>query len=259
MTTPTPQPDWSYQPARDLGLGEVERFRSVSREPGLVSSTGHALAGLGLSSYFRGYHRMRVEGRSRFPAKPPFVVIANHASHLDALVLAAALPRPVRRTTYPIAAGDVFFETIASSALSGVFLNALPLWRKKVTRHALDDLRERLVAGDCSYILFPEGARSRDGQPLPFKSGIGHLIAGTPVPVVPCHISGAFEAFPPDSRFPRPRTLRVRVGEPIVFEATPNERAGWQEVAETLRVAVEGLGCGGRGDDRPPRPADGSS
>lgn len=251
MSEPHPQPDWSYQPARDLGLGEVERFRSVSREPGLVSSTGHALAGLALSSYFRGYHRLSVDGRGRFPARPPFVVIANHASHLDALVLAAALPRTIRRTTYPIAAGDVFFESIASSALSGVFLNALPLWRKRVTRHALDDLRERLVAGDCSYILFPEGARSRDGNPLPFKSGIGHLVAGTPVPVVPCHIEGAFEAFPPNARVPRPRTLRVRVGEPIVFESAPNERRGWQEVAERLRAAVEGLGPARRkGDPR---------
>lgn len=242
MTDPTPQPDWSYQPARDLGLGEVERFRSVSREPGLVSTTAHTLAGLGLSAYFRTYHRLRVEGRGRFPARPPFVVVANHASHLDALVLAAAAPRRVRVSTYPIAAGDVFFETIASSALSGVFLNALPLWRKRVTRHALDDLRERLVAGDCSYILFPEGGRSRDGGPLPFKSGIGHLVAGTRVPVVPCHIEGAFRAYPPGARMPRPAGLRVRVGEPIVFETTANERKGWQEVAETLKMAVEGLG-----------------
>ena len=241
MTTPPNQPDWTYTPARDLGQGELERLKSTSREPGLLSSTAHSLACHGLSAYFRTYHRLRVEGRAMLPAKPPFVVIANHASHLDALVLAASLPRRLRACTYPISAGDVFFESIATSALTSMFINALPLWRKKVTRHALEDLRQRLLVGDSAYILFPEGARSRDGNPLPFKPGIGHLVAGTPVPVVPCHIDGAFKAFPPNSRLPRPRTLRVRIGEPIVFEGTPNERAGWADVAERLRAAVECL------------------
>lgn len=242
MVSEPNQPDWTYSPARDHGLSEAARLKSTSREPGLISTTAHILACHALAAYLRAYHRLRVEGRQHVPAKPPFVVVANHASHLDALVLAAALPRRVRACTYPISAGDVFFESLATSALTSMFINALPLWRKKVTRHALEDLRARLIAGDSAYILFPEGARSRDGQPLPFKPGIGHLVAGTPVPVVPCHIEGAFRAFPPGSKLPRPRTLRVRIGEPIVFEATPNERSGWAGVAERLRGAVENLG-----------------
>jgi 1-acyl-sn-glycerol-3-phosphate acyltransferase len=242
LTPQPPQPDWTYTPARDHGLGEVARLKSTSREPGLVSTTAHSLACHALSACLRGYHRLRVEGRQHVPAKPPFVVIANHASHLDALVLAAALPRRVRACTYPISAGDVFFESLATSALTSMFINALPLWRKKVTRHALEDLRARLLAGDSAYILFPEGARSRDGHPLPFKPGVGHLVAGTPVPVVPCHIEGAFRAFPPGSKLPRPQRLRVRIGEPIVFEGTANERAGWAGVAAQLRAAVADLG-----------------
>lgn len=236
--------DWTYAPARDHGLAGVRRFRSVSREPGLLSSAAHAASCACLCAYFGVWHRLRIEGRERFPKRPPFVVVANHASHLDALVLACALPRRLRGSTYPISAGDVFFESAASSILAGALVNALPLWRRKVTRHALEDLRERLVGGGCSYILFPEGARSRDGTPMRFKPGVGSLVAGTGVPVVPCHIDGAFEAFPPGTRLPRPRALRVRVGEPLTFEGTPHEREGWAMVADRLQEAVELIAAG---------------
>jgi 1-acyl-sn-glycerol-3-phosphate acyltransferase len=73
----------------------------------------------------------------------------------------------------------------------------LPMWRKNCGSHALADLKQRLVEEPCGLILFPEGKRSRDGSLGPFKPGLGMLIASTNVPVVPCHVSGAFQAFPP--------------------------------------------------------------
>ena len=100
-------------------------------------------------------------------------------------MLAAPLPWRLRDRVFPIAAGDVFFETPMMSAFSAFFLNALPLWRKKCGPHALKELRDKLLEDPCVYVLFPEGARSRDGKMLPFKKGLGMLVAGTPVPVVP--------------------------------------------------------------------------
>lgn len=233
---------WQYSPATDVGLAPLERFTSVRREPGLISWTLHHGATAALSAYFRLAHRMTIERRNLLPTKPPFVVIANHASHMDALILAAAIKRSARGCTYPIAAGDVFFETPISSVLSGLFINALPIWRKRVTRHALDDLRERLSHGDCGFILFPEGARSRDGKMLAFKSGVGRLVAGTNVPVVPCWIEGAFRALPPDRKWPRPSRIDVRVGEALHFDRVTNDRNGWDEVAVDLQSAVLALG-----------------
>ncbi len=233
--------EWQYQPAADSGLPPLERFRSVRREPGLISWTLHHGSALAISAYFRVAHRLAITGRAHVPIAPPFVIVANHASHFDALILATALPSRVRGSAYPVAAGDVFFESAATSVLTALFMNALPIWRKRVTRHALDDLRDRLCGGDCGLILFPEGARTRDGQLLPFKSGIGRLVAASEVPVVPCWIAGAFNALPPDCRRPRLAKISVSIGEPLRFRAIPNEREGWDEITSRIQQAVVAL------------------
>ncbi len=240
-SSPPPSPDWQFRTAADHGLGPLDRLRSTKREQGLVSWTLHHAALAGLRTALKVYHRFEVQGRENLPGGPPFIMIANHASHLDALVIAAALPRRVGATTFPVAAGDVFFESIAMSAATVVFINALPLWRKKVTGHALEDLRSRLLEGHTSLILFPEGARSRDGAMLPFKSGIGRIVAGTSIPVVPCWLDGAFAAFPRGKWVPRPRKLVVRVGKAITFDNEPSAREGYDAVTTRLRAAVEGL------------------
>ena len=68
------------------------------------------------------------------------------------------------------------------------------MWRKRCGTHALDELRERLVGEPAIYILFPEGTRARDGKMGKFKPGLGRIVAASEVPVVPCHLAGAFQA-----------------------------------------------------------------
>ena len=80
--------------------------------------------------------------------------------------MAAMLPWRLRKNTFPLAAGDVFFDTPIMSAFAATVINALPMWRKNVGRHALDDLRTRLIEQHSSYILFPEGRRSANGPGL---------------------------------------------------------------------------------------------
>jgi 1-acyl-sn-glycerol-3-phosphate acyltransferase len=233
---------WSYKPASDVELAPVQGARSVRREPGLPSNVANMACHAVARIYFRLYHRLVVEGVEHLPHEPPFVVIGNHASHLDALALASVIPRRLCTRVFPVAAGDVFFETPVTSLASAVFLNALPMWRKKCGPHALADLRSRLVDDPCGYILFPEGTRSRDGQMQRFKAGLGMLIAGTAVPVVPCQLKGTFEAFPPGKRLPRPRSVHIRVGPPLVFGGVPNAREGWERVVAECEAAVRRLG-----------------
>lgn len=233
--------DWELKPARDSGLSPHERARSLKREPGLTSTATHTAWSLAARCSLRVLHRLTVDHPERIPPKPPFVLIANHSSHLDALVLAAPLPALVRNRIFPIAAGDVFFETPLISFAAAGLLNALPMWRKRCGPHALAELRERLLSEPCAYILFPEGCRSRDGALLPFKAGLGMLVASTGVPVVPCRVIGAFEALPPGRWLPRPTRITLRVGEPLVFDRVPDTRPGWEEVAQRAHASIAAL------------------
>lgn len=233
--------DWKYQPARDGHLPPDERLKSLQREIGLLAFLAQAVWRFLVRSYLQVYHRFSVVGGERVPRSAPFVVIANHSSHLDALSLAAALPWHLRQRAFPIAAGDVFFQTKTASFFSALALNALPMWRKRCGTHALDELRERLVGEPAIYILFPEGTRTRDGKMGAFKPGLGRIIAGTGVAVVPCYLDGAFRALPPSGRWPKPVRLTLHVGEPIVFTDAPDERRGWMEITERLQAAVTAL------------------
>lgn len=231
---------WEYKPAKDAALPPLQRLRSEVREPGLTSHVISTVSWTVLRSYFRLYNRLEVIGAEHIPSQPPFVLVANHASHLDALVLGACVPRALRNVVYPIAAGDVFFESSARMVLAATTINALPIWRKRVGGHALDDLKNRLHSGECAFILFPEGARTRDGNAMRWKPGIGMMVAGTKIPIVPCRIDGCFQALRPETKFPRPAKIRVTMTPPMTFENEPNERAGWENVAAALKQRVVG-------------------
>lgn len=230
--------DWKLAPARDLGLTGLQRSRSLRRESGLVESAARLAVWGGLRAGLRLFHRLKVHGLENLPATPSFVMAANHASHLDALVLGAALPLAWRDHVFPIAAGDIFFQKRGIAALTTSLLNALPVWRRRAGAHEVQTLRQRLVEEQCIYILFPEGGRTRDGTMQPFKAGVGMMVAGANVPVTPCHLHGTFEAFPAGSVVPRLRQITLRIGEPLSFASTANNHDGWTQVARMIEESV---------------------
>jgi 1-acyl-sn-glycerol-3-phosphate acyltransferase len=232
---------WQLQPARDTGLTPAERFRSVRRESGLLESLAHHVCFSLLRSYFAIAHRLTIIGREKLPAHGPFVLAANHSSHLDALVLGAALILRHRERAFPIAAGDVFFQSTVTSTFSAIMLNALPMWRKNCGPHALADLRRKLQEERAIFIIFPEGGRSRTGSMMPFKHGLGMLVAETNVAVVPCGLAGTFEALPPHRKLPRPVTIKLLIGDAVGFASTANDRTGWSQIAQSVESAVRNL------------------
>lgn len=237
---------WRLQPARDSGLTPAERFRSVRRESGLLESLAHHLCFLVVRVYFAGAHRLTIKGREHLPRRGPFVLAANHCSHLDAVALIAALSPHHREKAFPIAAGDVFFQSGATSIFSAVALNALPMWRKNCGPHALAELRCKLREEECIFIIFPEGSRSRDGMMAPFKHGLGMIVAETNVPVVPCYLTGTFEALPPHRKVARPLPVKVSLGVPLEFTAVQNDRSGWSQIAQSVESCVRALAAESR-------------
>jgi len=250
---------WRYKTARDIDLGPAESAFSVNRETALASAGTQFLSWTAIWLYLRMYHRFKVIGKFPADLKPPFVIIGNHASHLDALILAAALPARLRHDVYIVAAGDVFFASTRRAMLSTLLLNCVPMWRKSAGPHAMRQLRERIAEGDTGFILFPEGARSRDGKMLRFKPGLGMLVAGTQATIIPCRIRGAFKACPPEKGMPRPYRIILKVGEPLRFDNAPNSRRGWEEVVSSCEAAIRGRrasppaadGTPGAVEDRP--------
>lgn len=232
---------WKLRPARDHGLSPRARLASLGREPGLVGLAMQAVWRRGVRLWLRGFHRLEVLGAENLPP-PPFVLVANHTSHLDALVLGACLRGERARVAHALAAGEVFFGSAAGAAFSAYALGALPIWRGRTTARALSTLRERLSEDRLVYLLFPEGTRARDGVMGKFQAGLGALVAGTAVPVVPAYIEGAFHAWPPSRRWPRPARVRVRIGPPLPFADTAHDAKGWVRVATTSEAAVRALG-----------------
>jgi 1-acyl-sn-glycerol-3-phosphate acyltransferase len=229
---------WRLQPARDTGLSPAQRFRSVRRESGLLESLAQQTWFSVLRVYFAIAHRLTIKDRENLPQHGPFVLAANHCSHLDSLILGAALPFRHRERAFPIAAGDVFFQTTAVSVFSAIILNALPMWRKNCGPHALAELRRKLQEEKAIFIIFPEGGRTRTGSLMPFKHGLGMLVAETNVPVVPCGLIGTFEALPPDRKTPRPVKIELIIGDQLQFASTANDRAGWSQIAQSVESAV---------------------
>jgi 1-acyl-sn-glycerol-3-phosphate acyltransferase len=236
-----PMEPWQLQPARDTGLTPSERFRSVRRESGLLESFAQQACSSALRIYFAIAHRLTIAGGDNLPLHGPFVLAANHCSHLDALVLGAALKPRHRERAFPIAAGDVFFQTTAVSVFSAIMLNALPMWRKNCGPHALAELRRKLQEEKAIFIIFPEGGRTRTGSMMPFKHGLGMLVAETCVPVVPCGLAGTFQALPAERNLPRPVAIKLAIGDPFDFASTANDRTGWSQIAGSLESRVRDL------------------
>jgi 1-acyl-sn-glycerol-3-phosphate acyltransferase len=233
--------DWELAPARDLGASGMDRYRHPQRESGLVESVVRLGWWVLLRTTFRTWNRLSISGHEQLPAQPPLVLVANHSCHLDAPLLSTLLPLRWRDVTFPIAARDVFFEHRGLAAFSATVVNALPVFRGVSGRHGLADMRERLLRERCVMLLFPEGTRTRTGQMGRFKPGVGMLVAGTEIPVVPCHIHGAYEAMPPGRRFIRPKRIAIRLGAPQQFAELTNDRPGWELCAQRLEQAVVGL------------------
>jgi 1-acyl-sn-glycerol-3-phosphate acyltransferase len=234
--------EWHFDPTvyRDQAL--VERLRSFLEAPGLLVTGVRSLAAVVLRAWLRLYHRLTIVGRQNVPLDRSFVLIANHASHLDTLCLLSALPIRRLHRAFPAAAADYFCVSALRSWLASVFVNALPFDRSFVPLRSLSMCAHLLESPGTVLILFPEGTRSGGALPGEFKPGVALLAAGRDIPVVPCHLAGTHSALPKGARFPRPKAVRLTVGEPRVYAHLPATKEAANGICRELREAVMLLG-----------------
>jgi 1-acyl-sn-glycerol-3-phosphate acyltransferase len=235
---------WHYDPASDLDQSLFERLRSFPREPDMLVYGLRLAAALLCRGWLRLYHRVSITGRQHLPAEGSFVLVANHASHLDTLCLLAVLPLARLHRTFPAAAQDYFFVNLPRLLLASVVINALPFDRQANPRHSLSLCRRLLDSGANALILFPEGTRSPTGALKEFKPGVGLLAAGTDYPVVPCYLDGTHRALPKGSWFPRPGKVRVIIGPPRQYSPLQRDKESAVRISAELREAVLALAEG---------------
>lgn len=229
---------WKYEPAHDLDQSLVERLRNFPREPDMMMYGFRSVAALMMRAWLRIYHRFCVTGGENLPREGSFVMVANHSSHLDAICLLGALPLSKLHRAFPAAAADYFFESVPRSWVAAVLINALPFARELRIRQSLV-LCEQLLANPGNIlILFPEGTRSATGELGRFKPGIGLLLSGRSVPVVPCYLDGAFDAWPKGCALPRPRGIRLRIGAPRSYAHLPANKESACAIAADLHDAI---------------------
>jgi 1-acyl-sn-glycerol-3-phosphate acyltransferase len=158
---------------------------------------------------------LRVEGAAHLRGlEPPFLLVANHASHLDTPLVLAALPPALCRRVAVAAAADYWFTRPLLGWLVRLLVNAFPLARRGCARPALAICRARAADG-WALLLFPEGTRSPDGAVQPFKPGVGRLVGELGLPVVPVALVGTHACLPRGARWPRPGAATVAFGPPL--------------------------------------------
>jgi 1-acyl-sn-glycerol-3-phosphate acyltransferase len=232
---------WSYESAEDLDQNLIQRLRRFPREPDMLVYGLRSLAALTMRAWLRLYHRLEVRGRENLPSQSSYVLVANHGSHLDALCLLAALPLGKLHRAFPAAAADYFFESIPRIWVAAVFVNALPFSRQVHVRQSLSLCQQLLANPGNILIIFPEGTRSPTGRLGRFKPGIGALLAGQDIAVLPCYLDGAARAWSKGHLVPRPAKVRLRIGAPKNYAALPPGRESAGVIAGELEQAVRDL------------------
>jgi 1-acyl-sn-glycerol-3-phosphate acyltransferase len=184
-------------------------------------------------------YRLEKTGLERIPDEGPALIVANHVSFVDALVIAAAVRRPVRfvmdHRIFGIPVLNFVFRTSKAIPIASAKDDA------EMMERAFAEVAQALREGDI-VCIFPEGRITDTGEIVPFRPGVKRVLEETPVPVVPMALRGLWGSFfsrRGGSAMTQPWRLRpfakigLAVGEPVAAAAASPE--GLQAAVQALR------------------------
>ena len=160
---------------------------------------------------------LRTEGRRHIPAAGPALLVANHQSFFDPILVGLATRRHLCYL-----ARKTLFKNRAFAWLIRM-LNAVPIDQEGVGKEGIKTILEQLRLGQA-VVVFPEGERTHDGVMHPLRPGVQLLIKRAQVPIIPVGIAGAFDALPRWRWLPTPAPvfwpggrarIAVSIGEPL--------------------------------------------
>ena len=209
--------DWNYENEQWTKLPpHLKHLPLFTRYFDLTSWFFRILWGLWLKGLaFRFYIRLKVVGdfHKTYQEHKRLMLISNHASHLDAVSIAAAVPFRYWSFLYITAAKDYWFRNPVFTFFSKHCLGAIPIDRKDKKGEAIKlctTLLENLES--IWLILFPEGTRSKDGYINKFKRGVSLFAIRTDTPILFLYLEGNNELWPKGRLIPLPGVLKIHVG-----------------------------------------------
>ena len=168
-----------------------------------------------------------VQGLENVPRAGPFLLICNHQSFIEPVLVPAVLPR----TIHAMAKTTQFKVPIAGWIMARIF--AFPVRRFEIDPHAMRYTLRRLSQG-YGILIFIEGERSWNGELQQPRLGVGRLALKAGVPVIPCRVDGAYESWPRWARRPQKRRVRIAFGPPVDLPVVSTR----QECEDCLEEAV---------------------
>jgi 1-acyl-sn-glycerol-3-phosphate acyltransferase len=202
------------------------------------------LMGLVLSAVARFITGAQGHWKGCPPKAEQRIYFANHQSHLDWVLIWAALPRDLRAGTRPIAARDYWTSSPFKRWLTSEVFHAVYVNRTRAKpadgseeQDPLEPLVEALANGD-SLVIFPEGTRSHRSEPQAFKSGLYHLARQFPgVQLIPAWIDNVQRVMPKGEVVPVPILCTVTFGAPLAL-APDEDKRGFLERARAAVIAL---------------------
>lgn len=185
------------------------------------------------AAWFRLFYRLRVQGREHLPRTGPLLIVSNHESFLDPVIIGVACsPRPM----YSMARSTLFRFPLGPVIRS---LNGIPVERGTADLASIRRCIDVLGQGSALSI-FPEGTRTEDGAMKPFRGGTMLLIKRAKPMVMPLAIAGSFESWPRKRKLPHLcGRLAVRFAPPVAAETLI--QMGEQAALESLRKTIQGM------------------
>jgi 1-acyl-sn-glycerol-3-phosphate acyltransferase len=176
------------------------------------------------------FFQIRVSGRERVPREGGVMVLSNHQSHFDPVLIGLACDRRLNYLARESLFGFPPFRWLIQS------LDAIPIDREGLGLAGLKETLRRLKRGEL-VLIFPEGTRTPDGEVAQLKPGFSALAKRAGVPLLPVGIEGAYDAWPRRYLLPGLSTIHIQFGEPLSPDAAAayDERELVDEVERRIR------------------------